>query len=74
MWRHVVPTTQSPVERLGARTKVHEFDHRMGEKQRCHYPGGQLIRIVGLGDHKDHDAYVLRVYDKSDNPTVDLPE
>lgn len=74
MWRCVVPATQSPVERLGARAEVHKLDHRMREKQRRHHAGGQLIRIVGFGDHKDYDKYVLRVYDYSDDPAVDLPE
>lgn len=69
----VVPTTQSPVERLGARAEIHVLDHRMGEKQRGYHSGGQLIRIVGFGDHKYHDKCVLRVYNQRGDPAVNFP-
>lgn len=74
MWRGVVPTTQSPVERFCARAEVHELDHRMGEKQSGHHSSGQLICIVGLGDHKHHHKYVLRVHNYCCDPAVNLSE
>lgn len=72
MRRHIVPTTQGPVERLGASAEVHVLDHGMGEKQSGHHSGGQLIRIVGFGNHKCHDKYILRVYYQSGDPAVDF--
>lgn len=72
MWRSIVPTTQCPVERLGTRTEIHVLDHRMGEKQRSHHSGSQLIRIVGLSDHKHNDKYILRIYYYGGDPAVNL--
>lgn len=70
----VVPAAQGPVERLGSRAEVHVLDHRVGEKQRGHHPGGQLVGVVRLGDHEHHDEHVLGVYDYGGDPAVHLPE
>jgi len=74
MRREIVPASQSPVERLCARAEVHELDHGMGEEQRGHHPGGQLVRVVGLGDHEYDDEQILRVYEHRGDPAVHLPE
>jgi len=74
MRREIVPATQRPVERLGARAEVHELDHGMGEEQRGHHAGGQLIGVVRLRDHEHDDEQILRVYDQRGDPAVHLPK